>query len=185
MLPRAFGDNTGVAPDGDLTYTCRQETCCRQAASQGENMPKFRCEIFGHFMFAEELSYAGLLEKEGQLKEELSGLFTQAGFIHLHFASTGDFLLVQGEAAAYDQELFQEICEAVSQLLDEDVDARLLFVDRFLDSLYFYALNNETWRETFLEWPLPKDVLSKGVVSPEPPLSALARRRRVKAPTES
>ena len=147
-------------------------------------MPKFRCELFGHFIFAEELSYAELLEKEAQLKEELSGLFVQADFVHLHFTSTGDFLLVQGVAAEHDQDLFQEVCEAVSQLLDASVEARLLFVDRFLDSVYFYALNNETWRETFLEWPLPKDVLSKGIVLPDPPLPASARRRKVKAPTE-
>ncbi|MDR0239325.1 MAG: hypothetical protein LBI88_03715 [Deltaproteobacteria bacterium] len=147
-------------------------------------MPKFRCELFGHFTFAEELSYADLLEKEVQLKEELSGLFAQADFVHLHFTSTGDFLLVQGVAVEHDQDLFQEVCEAVSQLLDESVEARLLFVDRFLDSVYFYALNNETWRETFLEWPLPKDVLSKGNVLPDPPLPASARRRKVKAPTE-
>jgi len=148
-------------------------------------MPKFRCELFGHFIFAEELTYAGLMEKEGQLKEELSGLFAQAGFVHLHFTSTGDFLLVQGVVAEHDQDVFQEVCEAVSQLLDESVGARLLFVDRFLDSVYFYALNNETWQETFLEWPLPKDVLSKGLGLPDPPLPASARRRRVKAPTDS
>ena len=148
-------------------------------------MPKFRCELFGHFIFAEELSYAELLAKEAQLKEELSELFAHAEFAHMHFTSTGDFLLVQGVAAEHDQNLFQEVCEAVSQLLDEDVEARLLFVDRFLDSAYFYVLNSETWRETFLEWPLPKEVLSKGIVLPDPPLPASARRRKIKAPTES
>jgi hypothetical protein len=148
-------------------------------------MPKFRCELFGHFIFAEELSYADLLEKEAQMKEELSRLFAQAGFTHMHFTPTGDFLLVQGVTAEYDQDLFQEICEAVSQLLDEDVEARLLFVDRFLDSVHFYVLNNETWQETFLEWPLPQDALSKGVVLPDPPLPASTRRRKVKPPPES
>jgi len=148
-------------------------------------MHNFRCELFGHYIFAEELSYADLLEKEAKLKEELSGLFAQAGFVHLHFTSAGDFLLMQGVAAEHDQDLFQEVCEAVSQLLDENVEARLLFVDRFLDSVCFYALNNETWRETFLEWPLPKDVLSKGIAPPEPPLPASTRRRRNKASTES
>jgi len=125
-------------------------------------MPKFRCELFGHFIFAEELSYAELLEKESKLKEELSGLFAQAGFVHINFTPTGDFLLVQGAAADHDQDLFQEVCDAVSQLLDAGVEGRLLFVDRFLDSVYFYVLNYEAWRETFLEWPLPKDVFCKG-----------------------
>jgi hypothetical protein len=125
-------------------------------------MSKFRCELFGHFSFAEELSYAELLEKEMKLEEELAGLFAQAGFVHMNFTPIGDFLLVQGVAAEHDQDLFQEVCDAVSQLLDEGVEARLLFVDRFLDSVYFYVLNNEAWRETFLQWPLPKDVLCKG-----------------------
>jgi len=148
-------------------------------------MPQFRCEFFGHFIFADDLSYAGLLEKEARLKEELDALFAQADFAHMHFTSTGDFLLVQGVAVEHDQDLFQEVCEAVSQLLDAQVDARLLFVDRFLDSAYFYALNNETWRESFLEWPLPKEILSRGSMLPDPPLSASARRKRAKPSSDS
>jgi len=132
-------------------------------------MPKFRCEFYGHFIFAEELSYAELLEKEAQLKEKLSVFFAQAGFAHMHFTSTGDFLLMQGAVAEHDLGLFQEVREAVIHLLDEKVEARLLFVDRLLNSVYFSVLNNETWRETLLEWPLPKDVLSKGIVRPDPP----------------
>ena len=124
-------------------------------------MSKFRCELFGHFIFAEELSYADLLEKETQLKEALSEFFVQAGFAHMHFTSTGDFLLMQGAVAEHDQDLFHEVCGAVSHLLDEGVEARLLFVDRFLDSVYFYVLNNKTWQESFLEWPLPKDVFKR------------------------
>ena len=124
-------------------------------------MPNFRCELFGHFIFAEELSYAELLEKETQLKEDLSGFFARTGFAHMHFTSTGDFLLMQGVAAEYDQDVFHEVCAAVSRLLDEYVEARLLFVDRFLDSVFFYVLNNTTWQETFLEWPLPGEALPK------------------------
>ena len=109
-------------------------------------MSKFRCEVFGHF--AEELSYAAMLQKETQMKEELSGFFAQAGCTHTHFTPTGDFLLMQSVAAEYDQDIFPEICDAVSQLLSEGVEARLLFVDRFLDSVNFYVLNNETCQET-------------------------------------
>ena len=148
-------------------------------------MPKFRCELFGHFVFAEELSYADLLEKEARLKETLSELFVQAGFAHMHFTPIGDFLLVQGAAAEHDQDLFHEVCEAVSQLLDAGVQARLLFVDRFLDSVYFYVLNNENWWESFLEWPLPKDVLSKGIVFSDPPMPASRQHRKSKTPPES
>jgi hypothetical protein len=139
-------------------------------------MPKFRCELFGHFIFAEELSYADLLAKETQLKEELAGLFARTGFAHMHFTPIGDFLLMQGMVAEHDQDMFQEVCEAVSRLLDEGVEARLLFVDRFLDSVYFYVLNNKAWQEAFLEWPLPKDALPRGDMPPDPQ-PALGRRR--------
>ena len=124
-------------------------------------MPKHRCEFFGRFVFAEELSYADLLEKEAQLKEELSRLFVEAGFAHMHFISTGDFLLMQGVAVEHDQAVFQEVCTKVSQLLDEGVEGRLLFVDRFLESVHFFVLSNKAWQENFLEWPLHNDVLSK------------------------
>ena len=120
-------------------------------------MPKFRCELFGRFVFAEELSYADLLEKEARLKDDLSGFFVQSGFVHMHFAPTGDFLLMQGMTAEYDSAVFRELCEAVSPLLDEGVEGRLLFVDRFLDAMHCFVLNRETWREVHLEWPLAQD----------------------------
>ena len=124
-------------------------------------MPKLRCELFGHFIFAEELSYSALLEKETQLKEDLSGLFARMGFVHMHFTSSGDFLLVQGATVEHDQDVYHEVCESVIQLLNAGVEARLLFVDRFLDSAFFYVLNNKMWRESVLEWPLPRDALPK------------------------
>ena len=124
--------------------------------AQEAYMPKFSCELFGRFAFAEELSYAELLEKEAQLKDALTGYFLQAGFVHLHFDSAGDFLLVQGMIAEHDRTVFRDVCEAVSRLLDEGVEGRLLFVDRFLDSIHFSMLSRKTWREAHLKWPLVK-----------------------------
>jgi hypothetical protein len=139
-------------------------------------MPKLRCEVFGHFIYAEELSYSALLDKETRLKEELARLLDDAGFVHLHFVSAGDFLLLQGAAGEYDQGLFHEVCDGVSRILDADVRARLLFVDRFLDSILFYALTNETWREACLDFPLPKAPAS--AARADPPAAAAKRRRR-------
>jgi hypothetical protein len=121
-------------------------------------MPKLLCELFGRFAFADELSYADLLEREARLKDELSGYFAQAGFVHMHFASTGDFLLMQGMTATHDGALFAEVCEAVCRLLDEGVECRFLFVDRFLNSVHFSVLSKGAWREILLEWPLTSDV---------------------------
>lgn len=120
-------------------------------------MPKLRCEFFGRFVFAEELSYAELLEREGRLKDELSAFFVQAGFVHMHFASAGDFLLMQGMTAEYDSAVFRELCEEISRLLDEGVEGRFLFVDRFLDAMHCFVLHRGTWQEVHLEWPLVKD----------------------------
>jgi hypothetical protein len=127
------------------------------AGMQGENMPKFRCELFGRFVFAEELSYAELLEKEAQLKGTLSAFLAGAGFVHLHFTSTGDFLLMQGMTAEHDHDVFQEVCEAASRILDEGVAGRLLFVDRLLDAVHFSVLRKGTWQASSLDWPLPED----------------------------
>ncbi len=130
-------------------------------------MPKFRCELYGHFIFNEELSYSDLLEREARLKEELTQLLSQAECAHIHLVSTGDFLLAQGALAEYDQDLFHELCEGVSQLLDANVQARLLFVDRFLDSVYFYTLTSETWQEAVFDFPLPKEAAA--AARPDPP----------------
>ena len=127
-------------------------------------MPKFRCELFGRFAFAEELSYAELLEKEAQLKGKLSDFFVEAGFVHMHFSSTGDFLLMQGMTAEHDRDLFRNVCEAVSRLLDADVEGRLLFVDRLLDAVHFAVLHKGMWRESFVEWPLSAVVRTERAV---------------------
>jgi hypothetical protein len=148
-------------------------------------MPKFRCELFGHIIFTEELSYAELLEKETRIKENLTELFSRTGFAHVHFTPTGDFLLVQGAAVEHDQEVFQEVCAELSQLLDEDVAARLLFVDRFLHSVFFYLLNNETWQESFFEWPLPDNMLSRRPAPSDAPSLTSRQRSRGAQKVES
>jgi len=127
-------------------------------------MPKFRCELFGRFAFAEELSYAELLEKEAQLKASLSAFFAEAGFVHMHFTSAGDFLLMQGMTAEHDRDVFRSVCEAVSRLLDADVGGRLLFVDRLLDAVHFVVLRKGMWRESFVEWPLSAVVRAERAV---------------------
>jgi hypothetical protein len=140
----------------------RRAATWRKHSLEERCMPKFRCELFGRFVFAEELSYADLLAQEARLKEDLSAFFAASGFVHLHFSSAGDFLLMQGMTAEHDQAVFREVCETVSRLLDDGVEGRLLFVDRFLDSVHFSVLNQGTWREIFLEWPLPQDAHGDG-----------------------
>ena len=119
---------------------------------------KFRCELFGHFVYAEELSYSELLDKELILKSELSTLLATSGYAHIHFSSTGDFLLVQGVTIEYDQDYFHELCEDVQQLLDEHVQARILFVDRLLNSVVLYLINNRCWKENCIELPMPHEM---------------------------
>ena len=119
---------------------------------------KFRCELFGHFVYAEELTYSELLDKEHCLKNELSSLLAASGYTHVHFSSTGDFLLVQGASVAYDQNAFHELCELVQDLLDEHVQARLLFVDRLLECVVLCLVNHKCWKESCIVFPLPHEL---------------------------
>jgi hypothetical protein len=116
-------------------------------------MPKLRCELFGHFIYAEELSYSDLLETEARLKEDLFRLLDETGCVHVNFVSSGDSLLLQGALPAYDEDLFQTFCEAASGVMPPSVRARLFFLDRFLDSAYFCALIAGKMKEGALEFP--------------------------------
>lgn len=122
-------------------------------------------ELFAQFVYSLELSYHSLLERESELKVLATEILEQNGGEFIHFEEMGDTMRAQCVFARYDEDLFHDICEDVAPLMDGFVEARLLFVNKDLDELHIYAINNGKWSESCLRLPhagpIGKAVLEK------------------------
>lgn len=116
-------------------------------------MSSYACELFGHFVYAELLSYQELLDREAMLTKDTEEALRSYQAAHLHYTPLGDELMLQCVFKNYDVELFHDICEALSPLLCQAVQGRLLFVDKHLHSVHMYALTERGWHEAPLRIP--------------------------------
>ncbi|MBO5491309.1 MAG: hypothetical protein J5960_07820, partial [Desulfovibrio sp.] len=58
-------------------------------------MDKNRSELFGHFSYADSLTYEALLAAEETLIGEMESLLQRAGAEHLDFTPLGDALMLE------------------------------------------------------------------------------------------
>ena len=124
-------------------------------------MSKFHCEMFGHFIYDEHLTYQELLDVEAQLIGNTQILLENLRAEHIHFSPLGDELMLQCAFDDYDGEHFQDICEALRPCLHPSVDARLLFVDKHLSGLRIYYINHRAWREEQIPLLSTQEALNK------------------------
>lgn len=129
-------------------------------------MTNYTCELFGHFVYAEHLSYQELLDREAMLMRDTEEALRSCQAAHLHYTPLGDELMLQCVFKDYDVELFHEICEALSPLLCQAVQGRLLFVDKHLNTLDIYAVTEMGWHEAPVR--IPK--VEEGCAWADPPL---------------
>lgn len=122
-------------------------------------------ELFAQFVYSLELTYDSLLEREGELKSEFAVILEQNGGEFIHFEEMGDTMRVQCAFAQYAEELFHDICEDLAPLMDGFVEARLLFVDKDLETMHIFTVSNGNWQESCLRLPdsgpLAKALLEK------------------------
>ena len=113
----------------------------------------YLCELFGHFVYSQDLSYHDLLKREAGLLEALEGVLRGRDAAHIDFTPSGDVLRMQCMFPKPDEALFHAICEEIAPLLGEDIEGRLLFVDKNLSHAGFYCLAGSAWKETPLSFP--------------------------------
>lgn len=124
-------------------------------------MNKFHCEMFGHFIYDESLTYEELLDMEMRLIGDVQLVLERSNAEHLDFTPLGDELMVQCAFDDYAPEVFQEICRTLSPFLHPSVEARLLFVDKHLGSLRVFHMNCRTWQEHAIELPFAHEALAE------------------------
>ncbi len=142
-------------------------------------MSVYQCEFFGHFVYSEELSYIGLLEREAALMDAFDRLLRDMDAAHIDFTPTGDALRAQCVFARADEALFHSVCDAIAPLLGDDVEGKLLFVDKNLEHVALYCLAGAVWKEASIALPEAGDALRRAEPDPEPsaafPFTAFSR----------
>lgn len=114
---------------------------------------RFTTELFAHFVYSQELSYEELLIAEEQLQVAVTEILTTHKAQFVNFEAFGDTLQVQCSFSCYAETFFHEIADAVSDVINKNVEARLLFVDKFLDAMALYCIANGKWHEAVLHIP--------------------------------
>lgn len=110
-------------------------------------------ELFAQFVYSPDLSYHSLMERESELKTAVTGILEQYGGEFIHFEEMGDTMRAQCAFARYEEDLFHDLCDDIAPHMDSFVEARLLFVNKDLDTLHIYAISNGNWRESCLSLP--------------------------------
>ena len=122
-------------------------------------MDKFRCEMFGHFVYDVHLTYHELLKLEVRFMGVVQSLLTSQDADHIDFTPMGDGLMVQCVFDEYAPERFRALCEGLHTHMPPTLDGRLLFVDKSLDALHIFYLSHEAWRERALRIPPAPEAL--------------------------
>jgi hypothetical protein len=117
-------------------------------------MALYAAEFFAQCVYGSDLTYDDLLAAEGKLKPAMTAALEQNGAEFIHFEEMGDTMRVQCVFTTHDEHLFHEICDAFAPLMDGHIEARLLFVDKNLDSLHYYAISENKWQEAVLHMPV-------------------------------
>jgi hypothetical protein len=116
-------------------------------------MAQYASELFVQCIYSPELSYEQLIALEANLKIEANKILEERGGEFIHFEEMGDTLRVQCVFPETRESLFHSVCEELAPLMDGTVEARLLFVDKDLDGLFFYTLSRGEWKEGLIALP--------------------------------
>lgn len=116
-------------------------------------MTRYAAELYIQFVYSLELSYDELLELEAELKLAVAGILEENTGEFMHFEGMGDTMRTQCVFLEYKEALFHAVCDALAPLMDGRVEARLLFVNKDLDGVHFYAVSRGAWRECGMALP--------------------------------
>ena len=112
-----------------------------------------KMELFGHFAYSPDLSYDELLSREDAIKVTVQEILEKANAEFIHFEALGDSLRFQCVLPEERESVFHTICDDLAPHVKGGLDARLLLVDKDLDTVYFYSIVNGIWQEAIMGLP--------------------------------
>ena len=116
-------------------------------------MARYAAELFVQCVYSLELTYDELIAAEGELKVAMTAILEKNDAEFIHFEEMGDMMRVQCVFSTYGENLFHAVCDGIAPLMNGTVEARLLFVDKDLDSMHFYTVSDKKWQEAVLHMP--------------------------------
>lgn len=124
---------------------------------------RYPCEMYGQIFYSPELSYNDLYAHERRLADELTEFLNANSAMHLDFTPDGDSLRFQCELDTYGEDIFHQLADGISAMLGEDIEGRLLFVDKAtLGVVHVYALKHDNWQEAAIGIPRPSFFAEQG-----------------------
>lgn len=93
-------------------------------------MARHSCEVFGLVRYPSDLSYHGLYDLESQLMERIQAVLDDVDADHIDFWGDGDALQYQCALQEYDEDSLDGLREGVAEVLRDDLQARLVTVDK-------------------------------------------------------
>ena len=117
-------------------------------------MDKNCSSLFGHFAYAESLTYEALMEAEEHLIEEMETLLARAGAEHPDFTPLGDALMLQCEFEEHRLFVYRKIAMEMAAMLPDGVSGRLLCLHRDFSAMHVFWLSPGTWHEEDRSLPL-------------------------------
>ena len=109
-----------------------------------------KIELFGHVVYSPDLSYDDLLSREEEVKALVQGILERAGGEFIHFEALGDTLRFQCVLPEERESVFHAICDNLAPHVKNGLDARMLLVDKDLDTLYSYSITGGKWQEAVI-----------------------------------
>lgn len=116
-------------------------------------MAQFASELFVQCVYGPDLSYEELLTLEGDLKVALTDIMEKHDGEFIHFEEMGDTMRMQCVFPVFREALFHSICNELAPHMDGRVEARMLFVDKDMDAVFYYTLSEDDWQESALSLP--------------------------------
>ncbi|SHN66301.1 hypothetical protein [Desulfovibrio litoralis] len=119
-------------------------------------MSQTASEMILSFIYSPELSYSELLETESVLKEELAELLSKYNAFHLLYETSGDTFKVQCSFNEYNTEFCREFARELLEILHQQIEAKIIFVDKEAHSVIAFTLFNHNCEELQLNIPHSK-----------------------------
>lgn len=125
-------------------------------------MDKTSCEIFGHFIYDDSLTYDELLSLEEQFMGEIEDLLERAEAVNIDFTPLGDSLMVQCSFNGHKVYIFRKIACDLAESLPGTISGKLVCITHSLDACHIYWLHSKKWEEQTLSIPVaPPEGLKK------------------------
>ncbi len=125
----------------------------RYRRMEARRMSFYKVELFGHVVYSPDLSYDDLLAREEEVKALVQEVLEREQGKFIHFEALGDTLRFQCVRPDEQEGSFHAVCVALAPHVRNGLDARLLLVDKDLDTVYFYSIANGRWQEAVMGLP--------------------------------